>query len=68
MAGNLRKAIDDHCKNCCFDDLSPGTWRQQVEACNIETCSLWAVRPVSVDTKHKRRNQRGAEIPTHSLD
>lgn len=47
-AGNsLRKRIDLMCRTCITDELAPGNWRQQVEACRCDYCPLWAVRPVS---------------------
>ena len=44
---SMRKAINDMCKGCIYDDLCPGTWRQQVEACTYVECPLWPLRPVS---------------------
>lgn len=41
----LRKAIAGKCKDCIYDNSEPGTWRQQVTACTIKDCPLWAVRP-----------------------
>jgi hypothetical protein len=42
---SLRKAIDQHCKQCVYDKMCPGTWRQQTTLCAIEKCPLWPVRP-----------------------
>jgi hypothetical protein len=43
---SMRKAINEKCKDCIYDPKSGGgTWRQQVEACTITTCSLWPMRP-----------------------
>lgn len=42
-----RSAIREKCKDCIYDDCSPGTWLQQVTACTSQDCALWAVRPVS---------------------
>ena len=42
---SLRKAIDSHCKQCIYDNLCPGTWRQQVTLCTVFKCPLWEVRP-----------------------
>ncbi len=47
MAVSLRKAINDKCKDCGYDALNGGTWRQQIEACTCKKCPLWEVRPVS---------------------
>ncbi len=45
---SLRKAINGKCKDCIHDELEPGTWRQQVAACNNAECTLFPVRPVPV--------------------
>jgi hypothetical protein len=43
----MRKAINAKCKDCIFDPVAGGNWRQQVEACTTPECSLYALRPVS---------------------
>lgn len=49
MGISLRKAINDRCKECGYDPLNGGTWRQQIEACTcVKSCALWQVRPTSV--------------------
>ena len=40
-------AIAAHCKECIFDELATGTWRQQVTACTFTACNLYPFRPVS---------------------
>jgi len=47
---SLRKAINAMCKDCTYDELDKGTWRQQVAACTIKICPLHEVR--SVDEKY----------------
>lgn len=44
---SLRKAIDAKCKDCVYDELERGGWRQQVEACTCTACPLFACRPRS---------------------
>jgi hypothetical protein len=48
-----RKAINAKCKDCIYDPVDGGTWRQQVEACTSPDCALFQLRPVSMpkDTK-----------------
>ena len=41
---SLRKAINQMCKSCIHDPLSPGTWRQQVFLCSAKSCPLWDIR------------------------
>ena len=42
-----QKAIDAKCKECIWDDLADGTWRMQVEACELTDCALYPYRPKS---------------------
>ncbi len=44
---SLRHAIDAKCKDCSYDHLDRGNWRQQVHACPCTDCPLWLVRPRS---------------------
>jgi len=44
---SLRKVINAKCKDCIYDNLAAGTWRQQVELCSVYSCPIWPVRPVS---------------------
>jgi hypothetical protein len=48
----LRKAINDMCKDCIYDSVEEGTWLKQVENCEIDTCPLWRVRPVTQTPKN----------------
>lgn len=41
-----KTAIREKCKDCIYDEHSPGTWLQQVTACEDKACALWPVRPV----------------------
>ncbi len=44
---SLRTAIDEKCRDCIYDPLAKGNWRQQVTLCSVYSCPLWEVRPVS---------------------
>ena len=44
---SLRKAINQHCKDCVYDEIAAGTWRQQVTLCGVKSCALYDVRPKS---------------------
>jgi hypothetical protein len=51
---SLRKAINEKCKDCIYDNLDTGTWRQQVERCTcVTSCPLWPVRPKSASAKQE---------------
>jgi len=41
---SLRKKIDQNCKDCTYDSACPGSWRQQVALCSIESCPFWDIR------------------------
>ena len=41
------QAIEAKCRDCAYDELDEGTWRQQVERCDITECALYPYRPVS---------------------
>ena len=42
-----QKAIDAKCCDCIYDEFADGTWRMQVEACELTNCALYPYRPVS---------------------
>ena len=42
-----QKAIDAKCQDCIYDEYADGTWRQQVEACELTDCALYPYRPKS---------------------
>lgn len=41
-----KQSINKNCKDCIYDSVSAGTWRQQVEACPVTTCALYDWRPL----------------------
>jgi len=45
-----QKAIDANCKDCIYDPLAAGTWRQQVALCSVCTCPLRPYRPMPTGT------------------
>lgn len=40
----LRARIDLMCKSCIYDRAEKGGWRQQIGACDMDDCPLWAIR------------------------
>lgn len=46
MSHSFRSAINAKCKECTYDPLSRGTWREQVADCVNGGCPLHALRPV----------------------
>ena len=59
---SLRKSTNEHCKQCIYDPLSGGTWRQQVEACTAPNCALFEVRPKSRPRKIKEHEDLGKRM------
>lgn len=55
---SLRKCIEEKCKDCTYDPLAGGTWREQVELCRVTKCALWPVRPMTVATINLNRKTR----------
>ena len=42
---SLRKCINEKCRDCIYDSIVPGTWRQQGILCSVKSCALFDVRP-----------------------
>ena len=42
-----QQAINAKCKDCIYDDKTEGTWRMQVEQCELTACALYPYRPKS---------------------
>lgn len=57
---SLKKCIEEKCKDCTYDPLAGGTWREQVELCRVTKCALWPVRPMTVATINLQRKTRAA--------
>lgn len=50
---SMRKAINDKCKDCIYDEYGQGNWRQQVTACTSTDCALFLLRPLSKPRQEK---------------
>ena len=44
--GSRTQAINSFCRGCIVDELSAGTWREQVAACSAVNCPLYPFRPM----------------------
>jgi hypothetical protein len=42
-----QQAINKKCRDCMYDNLESGNWRQQVSLCTSLRCALWPYRPQS---------------------
>ena len=58
---SLKQAIADKCKDCIYDPLAGGTWREQVEMCRSTKCALWPVRPITVATLNANRKKANSD-------
>lgn len=65
---SLKAAIRQKCKDCTYDPAAEGTWLMQVEACNVKSCALWEVRPLTVNTVNIRRGTAAIANGTVSAD
>ena len=54
------QAIEAHCKWCIYDELDHGTWREQVENCNMHDCALHPFRPLTVKSGNAKRDAKKA--------
>lgn len=43
---SLRQSVNRKCRECIYDPLSRGAWREQVAACISAHCALHPVRPL----------------------
>jgi len=59
---SLQKAINAKCRDCNYDQLDTGNWRQQIESCTSEDCALWPYRPVTGATKAARKAEKIAAM------
>jgi len=57
---SLKKCIEQKCKDCTYDPAAPGSWRNQVEACTVQSCALWEVRPITMETMLRNRKEKSA--------
>ena len=60
-----QKAIAAKCKECIYDELDQGTWRQQVKACDITSCDLHPYRPMPYKPRRQpvQRDSDGMCLP-----
>mgnify|MGYP000435623285 CR=1 FL=1 len=58
MIGKRQEAINKNCRECSYDELCDGTWRDQIEGCHITKCALYDFRPKTIATEQREREQR----------
>jgi len=60
---SLRAAIDNKCRDCIYDQHSPGTWREQVAGCPVVDCPLWPYRPAATAGPLANPPRNPARVP-----
>ena len=61
------KALNEFCKGCIYDKAVSGTWREQVENCTSQHCTLWQHRPMTVATINLQRGGRASDLNLDAL-
>jgi len=46
-----QQAINAFCRDCIVDNKDVGTWRTQVEGCEMTDCPLYEYRPITTTTR-----------------
>ncbi len=64
---SLRKAINDKCRECIYDPMAEGNWRQQISACTSPKCPLYAHRPISKGYAASRADSVDSEAKLDGL-
>ena len=54
-----QKAIEAMCRERSYDELDDGTWRMQIERCELTNCPLYQYRPVS----RSKSNDKAHSVP-----
>lgn len=62
------KAIELKCKDCIYDNLCKGSWREQVEKCPCRSCPLWEYRPVTIKNQVSRGRTPSAGQPSETIE
>ena len=62
-----QQAIDANCKDCNYDDLDVGTWRDQIERCSSPQCPFYEYRPLTTATKKRLQEERVASMTPEEL-
>ena len=62
-----QQAIDANCKDCNYDELDVGTWRDQIERCSSLQCPFYEYRPLTTATKKGLQRERVASMTPEEL-
>lgn len=53
-----QQAIDTNFKDCNYDELDVGTWRDQIERCPSRQCPFYEFRPLTTATMKLRQEAK----------
>ena len=62
-----QQAIDANRKDCNYDELDVGTWRDQIERCPSPQCPFFEYRPLTTATMKLRREAKIAAMTPEEL-
>lgn len=65
---SAQKAIDAKCKDCIYDELDIGTWRDQTTLCPAKSCDLWEYRPLNKASKLAIKEEKVANMSPEQLE
>lgn len=58
MGSKRQEAINKNCRDCVYDETCNGSWREQIEGCEITTCALYDFRPKTIATERLEMKYR----------
>ena len=56
-----QQAIEAMCRDCIYDELDEGTWRMQVEQCELSNCPLYQYRPRSRSKSNEKADSASVQ-------
>ncbi len=62
-----QQTIDVNCKDCNYDELDVGTWRDQIERCPSPQCPFFEYRPLTTATKKRLQRAKIAAMTPEEL-
>ena len=63
-----QKAINAMCKACIYDSRhGNGYWTEQTEACTSRDCPLYELRPLSLETRDRLKEEKIAAMSPEQL-
>jgi hypothetical protein len=65
---SMRDTINAKCKECIYDPISRGTWREQVQECTSSQCPLYPLRPLPIGANRRENCVEKRESSTPQQD